>query len=388
MKNSAIIALCSILMLAQPSIAEEEHGHEEHGNEEGEHKEVGEEEGGHDDAPETIELSAKSIAIGGIEVNELIAQLLRSEIDAPGEIKLNTYLSSKVSTQIAAQVVERHAILGDGVSKDQPLVTLSSVELARAVGDLLVADKEWARVKRLGSSVVSEKRRSEAQIAREQALAIAKAYGVPPAHLEETLAAGIDANPGQFQLLAQQDGVIASDEFIVGELIEPGRVMFDLIDESVLWVESNLSPDTANGIKVGDQARVRGVDGTWLAASVIQKHHMLDPETRTIGVRMQVNNDLDRLHAGMYVEAKIQSGGTDMSIAVPSTAVLRSPDGDWIVFVEEEPGHFKPVEVEVIRTVGNLTVISGLPEGTRVVTKGAFFVQSELAKSGFSVHNH
>jgi hypothetical protein len=38
--------------------------------------------------------------------------------------------------------------------------------------------------------------------------------------------------------------------------------------------------------------------------------------------------------------------------------------------------------------VGVLAVIDGLAPGTRVVTRGAFFVQSELAKSGFAVHNH
>jgi hypothetical protein len=61
-----------------------------------------------------------------------------------------------------------------------------------------------------------------------------------------------------------------------------------------------------------------------------------------------------------------------------------------VVFVESEnkQGEFKPVEVETLRTIEDYTVIKGLPEGTRIVTEGAFFVQSELAKSGFSVHNH
>ena len=62
--------------------------------------------------------------------------------------------------------------------------------------------------------------------------------------------------------------------------------------------------------------------------------------------------------------------------------------GDWIVLVEEKPGVFKAEEIKVVRTVGKKTVIEGLKPGTRVVTRGAFFVQSELAKSGFSVHNH
>ena len=61
----------------------------------------------------------------------------------------------------------------------------------------------------------------------------------------------------------------------------------------------------------------------------------------------------------------------------------------WGVFVEQdEAGDFKPVEIEVVKTIDGYTVIKGLPEGTRIVTYGAFFVQSELAKSGFSADNH
>ncbi len=51
--------------------------------------------------------------------------------------------------------------------------------------------------------------------------------------------------------------------------------------------------------------------------------------------------------------------------------------------MEEEPGEFEPKEVELVRQLPGLAVIEGLEPGTRVVTQGAFFVQSELAKSRF-----
>jgi multidrug efflux pump subunit AcrA (membrane-fusion protein) len=73
---------------------------------------------------------------------------------------------------------------------------------------------------------------------------------------------------------------------------------------------------------------------------------------------------------------------------VPETAVLRSHDGDWQVFVAEGNDAFKPFEVELLRTAGGVAVIEGIPAGTRVVTRGAFFLQSELAKGGFDPHNH
>jgi multidrug efflux pump subunit AcrA (membrane-fusion protein) len=121
---------------------------------------------------------------------------------------------------------------------------------------------------------------------------------------------------------------------------------------------------------------------------VTQVHHALDENTRTLGVRIEVPNPDDRLHPGLFVEARIEGGSSERALAVPNDAVLRSPDGDWQVFVEHEPGEFEPQEVDVIRTASGLTVIGGLEPGARVVTRGAFFLQSELAKSGFDIHNH
>ena len=374
-----------------------EHGdkHEDHGEEKGhgeaeeDHGDHGGEKGGHEEEESgAVDLTPESMKEAGILVEPLTLQSLEGEVKAPGEVKLNSYLSSKVAPRVEAQIVARHAKLGDTIEKGQPLVTLSGVEMAEAIGELLVAHKEWKRVQQLGSSAVSAKRYSEAKIADEQALAKAIAYGMTKEQVKTLHEKGAGGNPGSFQLVAPQGGTIVSDDFIEGELIEPGRVLFDIVNESVLWVESRLSPERAKEVDVGAGARVHIPGNGWLQGTVVQKHHLLDEETRTIGVRIEVDNEEDRLHPGMYVDTRIQSGDKQKYLAVPTASVLRSPDGDWVVFVEEKPGEFKPQEIETLHTVEDYTAIKGLPEGTRVVTEGAFFVQSELAKSGFAVHNH
>ncbi len=373
---------------AEEGYGEEETGHGDHEGGHGEEEEDGHE--GHNEEEESgaVDLTPESLKEAGILVEPLTAQNLEGEVKAPGEVVLNSYLSSKVTPRIEAQVVERHARLGDTIEKGQPLVTLSSVEMAEAVGELLVAHKEWERVQKLGTQAASAKRYSEAKVADEQALAKVMAYGMTEAQVKKLHDEGITGNPGEFQLLAMQGGTIVSDNFIEGELIEPGRVLFNIVNEDSLWVESRLSPEKAKKVEVGAGARVHIPDNGWLQGKIVQKHHLLDEETRTIGVRIEVDNEEDRLHPGMYVDTRIQAGDKQKYLAVPTASVLRSPDGDWVVFVEETPGEFKPQEIKTLRTVEDYTVIDGLPEGTRIVTEGAFFVQSELAKSGFAVHNH
>lgn len=353
------------------------------------HEESVHEESGHDDEEEqSVKLTAKQIETAGIVVKEIELQSVADVISAPGEIMLNEYKTTSVTPRVSAQVVKRHAKLGDLLSTGQPLVTLSSVEMAGAQGDLLVSGREWQRVEKLGRKVVSEQRYTEARVAHEQAKARVLAYGMTAKQAELFLKSG-DASKanGTFQLLAPQDGTIIFDQFIVGELIEPGTKLFIISDESVLWVEAKLTPAQAATVATGSLANIIAGSNNF-TGKVVQVHHALDEDTRTLGVRIEVSNPDDRLHPGVFVQAQINSINTEQALSVPVNAVLRSPDGDWAIFTEHEKGEFEPQEIELLRTVGDQAVIVGIDPGTRVVTQGAFFVQSELAKAGFEIHNH
>lgn len=310
------------------------------------------------------------------------------EFRVPGEIQLNTYATTMVSPRVAAQVVERHARLGDNIAKGEVLVTLSSVEMAQAQGDLLVAGYEWRRVKKLGRDVVSEQRYTEARVTRGQARARVRAYGMTEDEIKILLdSSNAELANGEFRLLAPQDGTVIRDDFILGELVDPGRILFEISDESVLWVEARLTPDEAARVEVNARATMV-IDDRLVEGRVTQVHHALDEDTRTLAVRIEVPNPDDRLHPGLFVEAIIEGMTSEQVLAVPNDAVLRSADGDWQVFVEHEPGNYAPHEVVVVRTTSEVTVIDGVEPGARIVTRGAFFLQSELAKSGFEIHAH
>lgn len=364
---------------------DEDHG-DDHGNEAAEAGHGHEEAGGHEEE-QAVRLSPEQRKTAGIVSEALARQPVAGEIRAPGEVRLNDYLTTRVTPRVAAQIVERHAKLGDRVEEGQPLVTLSSVEVAQAQGDLLVAEREWRRVKKLGRDVVSDQRYTEVRVVRELARARLLAFGMTDVQVNKLATADATKANGSFQLLAAQAGTIMRDHFVVGELIEPGRVLFEISDEGTLWVEANLTPEKALQVTTGSVATI-SVDGETFQGRVTQIHHALDESTRTLGVRIEVPNPDDRLHPGLFVDVRIAGSDTEPALAVPAEAVLRSPDGDWQIFIEHETGEYKPVEVEVLRTTGGMTVISGVDPGTPVVTKGAFFLQSELAKAGFDIHNH
>ncbi len=419
MKQHILYPALLTLILASPTWASEEHGHghdekqnhdehsgheekahdEEHGDEHSEHKEEGhgdehaDEHGGHGHDDEHgeesgVELTPEQMATAGIVVTPLRQQTLHEVVNAPGEVTFDAYRASKITPRISAQIVARHARLSDHVKRGQLLVTLSSVAMAEAQGELLISNREWQRVKKLGRKVVSAKRYAEAQINRQQAEARVLAYGMSTPQVAALLSTDDPAQAiGRFDLYALQSGTVTSDDFILGELIEPGRVLFDISDESALWVEARLTPEDAHRIDKNAGATVR-IGNISLRGKVVQIHHAIDEITRTQAVRVAIKNPGDRLHPGMFVDVSIDAERQGEALALPLDAVVRSADGDWQVFVEEKAGHFEAKEVTVLRSVGGQLVISGIAPGTRVVTEGTFFVQSELAKGGFEIHNH
>ncbi len=380
-----------------------EEGHDDHGSEghkhaaEGHaHSDDGHEERGHDhgdghghgEEASDVELTAAQRAMAGIETMVVKRSSLGEAITSPGEVMLDAYRTTRITPRIPAQVMERHVRLGDHVRKGEPLITLSSVEMAEAQGDLMEANVELRRVKKLGRKVVSEKRYVAAQIAWQQAYARVSAYGMTKKQIDSLIRTG-DASraTGEFQLLSFQDGTVISDDFVVGELVEPGHLLMEISDESVLWVEARLTPDSAARVTLGSPARIQ-VGNRWLDGKVVQARHTLDETTRTLALHLEVANPDDSLHPGQFVNVVIEGKEKREGIVVPVAAVLRSPDGDWQLFVETAPGRFEPQEVKVLATAGDRMLIEGIAEGTTIVGEGAFFVQSQMAKGGFDPHNH
>jgi len=370
-----------------------EESHDEHGDDYGD--EHGDEHGGgHGDEHEegVTKLTAEQMQVAGIVVKPLQLQKIQSVIKAPGEVRFNTYKTASITPRISAQLIERHVVLGETVRKGQPVVTLSSVEMAEAQGNVLVADREWKRVKKLGRKIVSARRYTEARVNWELAKAKVRAYGMTETQINGLIESkDFSRANGRFVLVATTDGTILKEDHIKGHQIEPGQELNLITDESSLWVMANVAPVIASQISVGSNASVQFNKQTF-PAKVSQISHALNEVTRTAGIRLSVENVNDALHPGLFVNTLIETSGqaaTTMALALPEAAVMRSPDGDWQVLVEQdEAGEFKGVEIELLRVINGQAIIEGLKPGTLVVVEGAFFVQSELAKSGFEVHNH
>jgi cobalt-zinc-cadmium efflux system membrane fusion protein len=337
---------------------------------------------GHDEEGVALIFSTQERDAAGISVEEVSVQSLSETLRVPAEVLINAYQTARVTPRIQAQIVERHVQLGDQTVVGERLVTLSSVAMAEAQGELIVADREWERVSSLGRKAVGESRFIAAEVARQQAFAKVLAFGMQEAQVVELLKSGNAANAiGEFDLLSPIAGTVLNDNFVTGELIEPGRVLFEISDESVLWVEARISPNDLSGIEIGTPARVSVNGADWIDGSVIQLHHKLNETTRTQAVRLAVDNAVDQLHPGQFAEAEIQTGPGAPRLAVPNSA-LTLMKGLPVVFKLEGGEEFHPEPVDIGPVVGDWTVINaGLEAGDEIAVQGVFHLKSLLLKS-------
>ncbi|MBK1852507.1 efflux RND transporter periplasmic adaptor subunit [Marinobacter sp. 1-4A] len=352
---------------------EEGHGHEE------------ESDGGHEEAA-TASINAKQKELAGIEVATLESKRVDYEIYAPGELLTNGYTSYHVSPRVASVVLRRHVELGEHVTKGQPLVTLFSETVAQAQADYRKAFPEWERISGLGRSVVGDQRFNTAKANIEAARATLLAYGLNDDDIGALKASGV-GSLGEYTLRARVDGAVLTDEFEQGQRVEAGQPLVTLANESELWVEAHLPANSDIVLKQGAEAEVR-VAGRVAVATVSQEAHTIDAVTRTRIVRLELDNPEDRFHPGMFADVYFLFKTTEPVLAVPESALMRGADGDWTVYVEEAEAEYEPVEVELGRSIGGLREIFGLTAGQRIVSRGAFFVASEIAKGGFDPHNH
>lgn len=330
-----------------------------------------------------IDLSPEAMRQAGIVIAPLLPRPLPVLIRAPGEVVSNRFGAGVVTPPTTGTLIERRVAAGDRVRKGQVVGTMFSPEMADAQSQFIIAEREWRRVRDLGREIVSARRYDDAQAQRHQAMTRLVGFGLSPRQIE-----ALNGTPaGQVALVAPRDGLVATDDVAIGELVAPGRVLFTVVDERTAWIQARVSPAQAAALRPGQDAILRW-DGQTRPAVVRALEPAIDPVTRTVGVRLDTGNQDGALRAGLFVEVELPVGAGAPVLALPVGSVLRGPDGDWQVYVAGEDGRLRPAEVTLVRSEGALAVIEGLAPGTRVVTAGAFFVQSEAAKGGFDPHGH
>ncbi len=182
-------------------------------------------------------------------------------------------------------------------------------------------------------------------------------------------------------LRAPRRGVLMAVDVREGMTIEPGQTIARINGLQTVWLEAAIPQARASSVHVGQQARIMMMDGANSENStqgrVMEILPAVDDNSRTLTVRIQMNNPGYRLHPGMYAHIQLLQPQSTLHILVPSEAVLMT-GSRALVFLAQPGNRYQPVEVRVGNESGGETeILQGLQPGDRIVLSGQFLVDSE-----------
>lgn len=361
--------------------------------------------GGSDNTEKTIDRQ-KSVQSDGIKMSALIQkengvavavaekQRFMEVIAATGKVEANADRIAHVSPRISGQIVSVAASLGDSVTAGQILVTLKSLEVAEASNrfrlsktKLALAEANMTRIRTLvDKKIVARKELLQAETDYKIAQTELQndqerlfLYGASIANLH-----GSRRNRTSLGVAAPISGTITEKHAIVGELSDPSKSLFTVVDLSSIWIVVDIYEKDLAKVQTGQKATVM-VDAypeLKLTGRVAYLADMLDATTRTLKVRVEVANPRRKLKPEMFARVELTPpASVAMTLAVPEDAV-QEIDGKKVIFVtDQSQEEFRPQTVETGRASGGMVeIISGLKEGERYAVKGSFILKSELKK--------
>lgn len=254
--------------------------------------------------------------------------------------------------------------VGERVSKGQLLFEFYSPTLVNA-------QKEYLQASRRG-----EQRMINA--AREKLLALG---------MESSGIDGLDKRGSSSQsirVLAPRDGVVTALNAREGMFLKPESEVMSLANLSSVWMLAEIFEAQADWVAQGQsaEARLDYLPGEVFSGRVDYVYPVLDPQTRTLRVRLKFDNPGERLKPNMYADVHIFGRTHQDALSIPRDALIRAEGNDRVIVALGEGRYVAQEVMTGIESGEWVEIIAGLEAGQQVVTSAQFLIDSEASLAG------
>jgi cobalt-zinc-cadmium efflux system membrane fusion protein len=295
--------------------------------------------------------------------------------------------TARVFSPIAGRVLKIDADAGREIKAGEELLVLDAPDYAQATSDVVKAKADQQRKQQANEraqellkvngisikdmeSAEADFHQAEAELQRAEARM----------HNLQSLASVTD---GKFILRAPVSGTISERQVNLGSEVRPDAAnpLFVITDSRKLWALIDLPELYLDKVKVGQPVSVE-VDayaGEVFKGKVTVIAEALDPVTRRVQVRAEIDNGSHRLKPEMFARATPVADSRHNIPRIPNTALF-SQGLHSFVFVEKSPGVLQRRRIELgLESHEYSYVKEGLHAGERLVTTGALLLNSELS---------
>ena len=352
---------------------------------------------GKDHEAQGLKLSVEERKNVGLKTIAADLRGIEQVIKVAGVVRPHPDREAQVSSRVSGKVAGLFSQVGDVVKRGQRLVDVQSAEMQKTQVELLQAENKLTLVKaeldRIQALVDSKiAARKELIAAQNQYQAVQnEIHGLEQQliilGLSESAVKKIRTEKAiaTFPVVAPIGGVIAERNVVLGETVEPSKVIFKVLDPSVVFVEGDAFEESLRELKPGQNVRIRlaSYPEEVFAGKISRFSPMIDPQKRTLRLAVEVANASGKLKPNLFSEMSIVVGGGGEVLSIPLEAVITT-EGENFVFVEDK-GSFRRADVVLgARDDRYVEVKKGLLPGDKVVTDGKqqIYTKSLMARGG------
>jgi len=347
--------------------------------------------------PATPSVTASNVTLTAdqcrnIQIYTVAASKFHKTIDATGAVDFDNDQATSVLAPFSGPVSRLLVSLGQQVKKGEPLAEVDSPDFAAAVGAFrkaLATAKTNRRLADLDKDLLlhqgvaqreaeqAETDAVNAEADRDAALQALVSLNVNPQSIHD-IAEGRPISHPAGLIRSPVAGTVVEKLITPGELLEAGTTpCFTVANLSRVWVMAQVFGADLASVSVGDSVGVlTGIDSGNLPGRVDNISALVDPDTRSVAVRVVAENPGGILKKQMYVRVLIQAGQESMGLLVPVSAVLRDDENLPFVYLAQTDGSFARQHVTISNRIGDQYEIgSGLKAGDNIVVDGGIFLQ-------------
>lgn len=328
---------------------------------------------------------------GFVQLGEVSKQEMRNTLRIPGRIQVDEQYEARLGSPVTGRISQIHVALGQHVSAGQSLASINSSELAqyqlayiKASQQIQLQSKAVERAKLLlAVDVISvaELQRREAELSAAQAERNAAqdqlmALGMPKATINKL---GLSNSGLSTSVVSSKiSGTVIERKARVGQVVAPAEDLFVVADLNHLWAVAEIPEQQIALIEKGQAVTIEipSLENEKVTGKLTFVGDTVNPETRTVIARTEINNDAKKLKPEMLISILLSAQPT-MELAVPMAAIIRENNQNFI-FVQTQANQVKLKPVSLGHEyAGNVVVTSGLNLGDTIVVDGAFHLNNE-----------
>jgi Cu(I)/Ag(I) efflux system membrane fusion protein len=312
-----------------------------------------------------------------VRVSSSVTQNLGIRTGAVEKVVLQPRLSAVGSVAFDESLLELVQARVDGyVTRLRVRTPLERVRRGQPLAEILAPEWQAAQEEYLALLDAQSERGQSIRDAARQRLVV---LGVPEAAIR-----GIERDRktnASTTLVAPIDGVVTELAVREGSSFMAGAPLFRINGLRTVWVNAQVPEAQVSLIPLGSTVRLQatGWPGETYAGRVAALLPEVDPQTRTLPVRIVLDNPQFQLSPGMFASLEFVGQGGEPQLVVPSEALIMTGERT-IVIVARKDGGFDVAEVTAGREVdGRTAIIDGLREGQSIVLSGQFLIDSEAS---------